>query len=59
LFDLAWVKKQWGIVDALWRKHYLQDMGLIVGHANNGDSCRRQLMLQDYKSDVDPWLSIG
>lgn len=58
-FDSAWVRRQWGIIDALWAKECLAAVGPIVGHSNNGDSRRRQLMLQDYRSVVDPCLSVG
>jgi hypothetical protein len=40
-FDVGWVRKQWGKIDALWIKHCESSIGLIVGHASDGDSRRR------------------
>jgi hypothetical protein len=47
-FDSSWVRSQWRTIDALWKDNCLEDVGPIIGHASDGDSRRRQLMLQDY-----------
>jgi hypothetical protein len=49
-FDAGWVKKQWMDIDKLWREHCEQSVGPIIGHASDGDSRRRQLMLADFTS---------
>jgi hypothetical protein len=51
-FDTCWVRLQWGRIDQLWRQHCEEHIGPIVGHASDGDSRRRQLMLEDYTSKV-------
>jgi hypothetical protein len=48
-FDAAEVRKQWDDIDRLWETECLHIVGPIVGHASDGDSRKRQLMLQDYK----------
>ena len=47
-FYSNWVHNQWDCIDALWDFEVLHIVGSIVGHANNGDSWRCQLMLADY-----------
>jgi hypothetical protein len=42
-FDSSWVRKQWAHIDRLWKLHCENQVGLIVGHAFDGDSRRRQL----------------
>jgi hypothetical protein len=51
-FDACWVRLQWGHIDQLWCQHCEEHVGPIVGHASDGDSRRRQLMLEDYTSKV-------
>jgi hypothetical protein len=46
-FDACWVRLQWGRIDQLWQLHCEEQVGPIVGHASDGDSRRRQLMLED------------
>jgi hypothetical protein len=50
-FDSAWIKRQWNRIDMLWIEDCLDGIGPILGHANNGDSRRRKVMLVDYLSD--------
>jgi hypothetical protein len=49
-FDSTWVKKQWHLIDHLWVQECKDIVGPIISHASVGDSRRRQLMFQDYKS---------
>ena len=66
-FDATWVRRQWGIIDGLWLKECHDAVGPVVGHASDGDSRRRLLMLADYKSqegsrfklDWEGWLLSG
>lgn len=58
-FDSAWVRRQWDIIDGLWAKDCLDVVGPIVGHSSDGDSRRRQLMLQDYRCLVGARLAVG
>ena len=63
-FDAPWVRQQWLRIDDMWNKDCKDIVGPIVGHASDGDSRRRQLMLSDYRSqegtrlrvDWDGWL---
>lgn len=47
-FDSCWVRSHWGRIDSLWKLHCEESVGPVVGHASDGDSRRRQLMLEDY-----------
>lgn len=58
-FDSNWVRRQWDIIDGLWAKECLSIVGPIVGHSSDGNSRRRQLMLQDYRSIVGPRLTVN
>ena len=49
-FDAAWVRRQWGVIEKIWEDECKDIVGPIVGHASDGDSRRRQLMLEDYKA---------
>ena len=49
-FDASWVRAQWKEIDNLWSQHCYAPIGPIIGHASDGDSRRRQLMLTDYKN---------
>ena len=49
-FNAAWVRRQWKVIEKLWVDKCKDIVGSIVGHANNGDSRKRQLMLEDYKA---------
>ena len=63
-FNATWVRDQWKTIEQLWEKECKEEIGPIVGHANDGDSRRRQLMLSDYKEtggvrlklDWERWL---
>ena len=57
-FDSQWVRDQWTKIDDLWDKHCKSTIGPIIGHASDGDSKRRQLMLVDYKSNSNPRLQV-
>ena len=48
-FDATFVREQWTEVERLWRIHLTDKVGPIIGHASDGDSRRRKLMIQDYK----------
>ena len=59
-FDAEWVRNQWNCIDALWQESCGEAVGPVVGHASDGDSRRRQLMIKDYTSKVGlryeiPW----
>jgi hypothetical protein len=51
-FDSAWVSGQWERIDSIWKEDCLQVVGSIIGHASDGDSHRRQLMLADYLTTI-------
>ena len=63
-FDAPWVRQQWLRIKDFWNKECKDIVGPIVGHASDGDSRRRQLILSDYRSqegtrlrvDWDGWL---
>ena len=57
-FNSQWVKDQWDRIDKLWDKHCKIVVGPIIGHASDGDSRRRQLMLADYKSTDGQRLKV-
>ena len=57
-FDSSWVRQQWDRIDDLWRKHCYAAVGPIIGHASDGDSRRRQLMLIDYRGLEGRRLSV-
>ena len=42
------MKRQWQEVEELWEKHHDVYIGPIIGHASDGDSRRRNIMIQDY-----------
>ena len=67
-FDAQWVQRQWDVIDKLWMLDCHATIGPITGHASDGNSRRRQLMLFDYKIqgihhfkiNWDGWLlSVG
>ena len=58
-FNSEWVRKQWDALDALWASDCKGKVGPIVGHASDGDSRRRQLMLHDYRNEAGNRLSVG
>jgi hypothetical protein len=58
-FDFAWVRRQWDRIDMLWIEDCLDGIGPILGHASDGDSRRRQLMLADYLSDSGERYRMG
>jgi hypothetical protein len=66
-FDAECVRRHWEVIAKLWKEECEQVIGLILGHASDGDSHRRQLMLQDYTSSSgnryailwDGWLLSG
>ena len=49
-FNSNWVRNQWKTIDYLWQKSCGHIVGPIIGHASDGDSRRRQLMVTDYCS---------
>jgi hypothetical protein len=57
-FNSQWIKDQWDRIDQLWDKHCKIVVGPIIGHASDGDSRRRQLMLADYKSTDGQHLKV-
>jgi len=57
-FDSQWIRDQWTKIDHLWDKHYKSTVGPIIGHASDGDSRRRQLILANYKSNSNPRLQV-
>ena len=58
-FNSDWVRGQWDIIDKLWEQECLAAVGPIVGHASDGDSRRRQLMLADYQRNDGIRLDVG
>ena len=57
-FNSQWVRQQWDRIDNLWMQHCYSSVGPIIGHVSDGDSRKRQLMLQDCKSVQGKRLSI-
>ncbi|KAL3687177.1 hypothetical protein R1sor_013486 [Riccia sorocarpa] len=57
----------WRALKHEWDEHCRTVVGLVIGHANDGDSRRRKLMLADYgsmsgvrwKLDWDGWIFSG
>ena len=49
-FNAGWVRRQWKVIEKIWEDKCKDIVGPIVGHASDGDSRRRQLMLEDYKA---------
>ena len=47
-FDAGWVRRQWNDLQSLWNTHCVEAIGPLLGHASDGDSRRRKLMLEDY-----------
>ncbi|CAM6105892.1 unnamed protein product [Calypogeia fissa] len=60
-FDAQWVRHQWKILQSLWDIQCLDAVGPLLGHASDGDSRRRKLMLQDYtgKGISGPRFDLG
>jgi len=52
------VRQQWLRIEDLWDKECKDIVGPIVGHASDGDSRRRQLMLSDYRSQEGTRLRV-
>jgi len=57
-FDSGWVRAQWKKIDDLWKEHCYAAVGPIIGHASDGDSRRRQLMLLDYRNSDRMRLTV-
>jgi hypothetical protein len=57
-FNFAWVRQRWNAIDRLWIQECLQLVGLVIGHASDGDSRRRQLMLHDYGLTTENRLRV-
>jgi hypothetical protein len=53
------VSQQCKKIEELWRKECRSIVGPIIGHASDGDSRIRQLMLIDYKNLAEERLSIN
>jgi len=51
-FDFAWVRNQWKSIDGFGQESCGTSVRPVVGHASDGDSKRRQLMVKDYTSKV-------
>jgi hypothetical protein len=59
-FNSSWVRNQWETIDTLWQDSCGLVIGPIIGHSSDGDSRRRQLMVEDYCNKVGfryeiPW----
>lgn len=49
-FDSMSIKEQWKEVNLHWNMYVKDVIGPILGHASDGDSRRRKLMIEDYSS---------
>lgn len=58
-FYASQVTNQWGVIDELWEEECKAIVGPIIRHASNGDSRRRQLMLNDYKGTKRDRLEVN
>jgi hypothetical protein len=47
-FDASWVRQQWDALRSMWDVYCLESVGPLLGHASDGDSRRRKLMIEDY-----------
>ncbi|MCO5593945.1 hypothetical protein L7F22_047964 [Adiantum nelumboides] len=57
-FDAHFVHKQWAEISSLWNEKLKPTIGPIIGHASNGDSRQRALMLADYVHKNDTRFQI-
>ncbi|KAL2631800.1 hypothetical protein R1flu_016486 [Riccia fluitans] len=56
-FAASWVLNHWKGLKQRWDKCCRQAVGLVLGHANDGDARRRKLMLEDYLgSEGQRWI---
>ncbi|KAL3697901.1 hypothetical protein R1sor_011977 [Riccia sorocarpa] len=66
-FVTSWVREHWRSLKREWDEHCRTVVGPVIGHASDGDSRRRKLMLADYgsmfgvrwKLDWDGWIFSG
>ncbi|KAL3696832.1 hypothetical protein R1sor_010908 [Riccia sorocarpa] len=66
-FVASWVLEHWQLMKREWDVHCRATVGPVIGHASDGDSKRRKLMLVDYggsscvrwKLDWDGWIFSG
>lgn len=54
----SWIINQSEVIDKLWKNDSLVCVDSIVGHASDGDSRRRQLMLAGFFTMVGTCLDI-
>jgi hypothetical protein len=49
------VRRQWNELSVCWREAGgLEEVGMLIGHASDGDTRRRKLMLEDYTRVLAP-----
>jgi hypothetical protein len=53
-FDADFVRQQWNELCRYWREAGLEKVGMLIGHASDGDARRRKLMLEDYTRALPP-----
>lgn len=60
-FDHEWVRQHWIEMKKFWDEHYKEEVGLLLGHAGDGDGRSRKLMLEDYEgvSHLHPRYIVG
>ena len=49
---------QWKKIHELWKEHCYATVGPFIGHASDGNSRRRQLMLLNYRNLDGTYLSV-
>ncbi|KAL3683565.1 hypothetical protein R1sor_001587 [Riccia sorocarpa] len=55
-FSADWVRVHWDALKESWDQSCRSSIGPIIGHASDGDSRRRKLMVQDYlATEGDRW----
>ncbi|KAL2619904.1 hypothetical protein R1flu_000109 [Riccia fluitans] len=59
LFIASKVQDHWKGLKQRWDKCCRQAMGLVLGHANDGDAHRRKLMLEDYLGSEGQRWTVG
>jgi hypothetical protein len=54
-FDADLVRRQWNELSVCWQEAGgLKDVGMLIGHASDGDARRRKLMLEDLTRALPP-----
>ncbi|KAL2621659.1 hypothetical protein R1flu_001864 [Riccia fluitans] len=58
-FIASWVRDHWKGLKQRWDKCCRQVVDPVLGHASDGDACRRKLMLEDYLESEGQRWTVG